>query len=162
MKIFLATDHAGFELKEKVKTWLKGLGYTVEDEGAFAKDDQDDYPDFCHIVGKRVSSNPDEDRGIVFGGSGQGEAIVVNRYKGVRAAVYYGGDDGIVTLSRVHNNANVLSLGARFVKEDEALKAIELWLKTDFPGDERHQRRIAKIDAGSGEASEEAKQDYEF
>ena len=155
MKIFLAADHAGYALKEAVKVRLKSLGYTVHDEGAFALEENDDYPDFVHLVGKQVAVNPDEDRGVIFGGSGQGEAMVANRYPGVRAAVYYGGDEGLVTLSRVHNNANVLSLGARFVKEDQALAMVELWLKTDFPGDDRHVRRINKID-------QEERAEYQF
>ena len=145
MRIYLAADHAGFQLKEEVKTWLKGLGYAVSDEGAFELDADDDYPDFIHLVGRQVASDP-ESRGIIFGGSGQGEAMVANRYRGVRAAVYNGGGEKIITLSRVHNNANVLSIGARFISTEEALRMIKLWLETTFGGDERHVRRIAKID----------------
>ena len=146
MRIFMAADHAGFELKEKVKRWLKHLGYLVYDEGAFTLNPDDDYPDFMHIVAKQVSSNPDENRGIIFGRSGEGEAMVVNRYPGVRAVVYYGGNSKILVLSREHNNANVLSIGAGFVGEIEALDAIKQWLDMEFPGEERHTRRLAKID----------------
>lgn len=146
MKIFLGADHAGYAHKEAIKAWLKNLGYTVYDEGAFNADEDDDYPDFMHIVAKQVAGDPKTHRGIIFGGSGQGEAIVANRYKGVRAAVFYGGSDEIILLSRWHNNANVLSIGARFVSEEEAIKAVKLWLETEFPGERRHERRIAKID----------------
>ncbi len=146
MKIFLAADHAGFQLKEEVKKWLKSLGYDVSDEGAFTLDPQDDYPDFISIAAARVAANPEEDKAIVFGGSGQGEAIVSNRHRGVRAVVYYGGNEEIILLSRTHNNANVLSLGARFVSEEQAKSAIKFWLETEFPADERHARRVSKID----------------
>jgi ribose 5-phosphate isomerase B len=146
MKIFLATDHAGFALKEKVKGKLKSLGYTVHDEGAFVLDDGDDYPDFIRVAAKQVASNPEEDRAIVFGGSGEGEAMVANRYKGVRATVFYGGNEEIIVRSREHNNANILSIGAKFVSEEEAFQVIELWLNTAPAHDPRHLRRIAKID----------------
>lgn len=145
-KIFLAADHAGFSLKEKIKSWLKGLGYQVVDEGAFATDLADDYPDFMRIVGKQVASDPTNHRGLIFGGSGQGEAMVVNRETGVRAAVYYGGPAEIVRLSRDHNNANVLAIGARFVDEERTKEVIKLWLATEFSGADRHIRRIIKID----------------
>lgn len=146
MKIYLATDHAGFELKEKVKAWLKERGYTVHDEGAFELNPEDDYPDFVRVAAKQVAGNPEEDRAIIFGGSGQGEAMVANRYPGVRATVYYGGQPEIIDLSRSHNNANVLALGARFVSAKEAFEAIETWLKAPAATDERHLRRVAKID----------------
>jgi len=144
MTIYLASDHAGFELKGKIKDFLVKNGYEAEDLGPFAYDANDDYPALIRPAAERVSQNP-EDRAIVLGGSGQGEAMVSNRYKNVRAAVYYGGNMDIVKLSREHNNANVLSFGARFVKEEEALEAVKLWLETPFLGEERHQRRIAKI-----------------
>ncbi len=146
MTIFLAADHAGLALKDKVRAWLKGLGYDVADEGAFELDEKDDYPDFMSIVAKQVASDPSEHRGIIFGGSGQGEAMTANRYPGVRAAVYYGGAEKIITLSREHNDANVLAVGARFVDEAEAIKMVKLWLETKFTGEERHRRRIAKVD----------------
>jgi ribose 5-phosphate isomerase B len=146
MRIFLATDHAGFELKEKVKAWLKELNYDVHDEGAFELSADDDYPDYIRMVAKQISSSPNEDRGLIFGGSGQGEAMVANRYPHVRAAVYYGGQPEIVPLSREHNDANILSLGARFVSEIEAREVITRWLETKFSDEARHARRIAKID----------------
>lgn len=146
MKIFLGCDHAGFEFKERVKGWLKGLGYEVYDEGAFAYEEDDDYPDFASIVAKQVAGNPAENRGLIFGGSGQGEAMTANRYRGVRAAVYYGGPEKIILLSRVHNDANVLSIGARFADEGTVRDMIKLWLETEFPKEPRHWRRIQKID----------------
>lgn len=149
MKIYLATDHAGFELKEKVKGFLKNHGYNIEDCGAHEFDKEDDYPDFIAKAAEAVSKDPEDSKGIIFGGSGQGEAIVANKYKNIRAAVFYGGSDSleIIKLSREHNNANVLSIGARFVKDEEAIKAVKFWLETPFPGEERHKRRIDKISA---------------
>lgn len=146
MRIFLATDHAGFELKELVKKWLLEQKYEVSDEGAFELDPTDDYPDFIRFVAQRVAANPDEDKGIIFGASGQGEAMAANRSRHVRATVYYGDNPHIIQLSREHNNANVLSIGARFVKPAEALEMIKLWLTTPFSGEERHARRNAKLD----------------
>jgi len=147
MKIFLGTDHAGFELKEVLKKYLRDeLGYEVSDEGAFALDLDDDYPDFVRIVAKRVASDPGGSRGVILGGSGQGEAIVANRFKNVRAVVYYSNNLDIIKLSREHNDANVLSLGARFLTADEAKKAVKLWLETKASSNERHLRRIKKID----------------
>lgn len=145
MKIYLGSDHAGFELKEIIKEYLTSKKYEVEDMGALKYEAQDDYPDFVRPVALAVAKNPDKDRGIIFGGSGQGEAMVANRIKGVRAIVFYGGPMKIVDLSREHNNANVLSLGARFITEEEAKMTVEFWLRTGFAGG-RHQRRIEKID----------------
>jgi len=143
-KIYLGTDHAGFDLKEHVKKHLLKLGMEVEDLGAHKLNPKDDYPDFIIPVAKKVAQNPTS-RGIVFGASGQGEAIAANKIKGIRAALYYGGDMEIVRLSRTHNNANILSLGARFLAKEEAIKAINMWLKTDFTNEPRHIRRIKKI-----------------
>ncbi len=146
MKIYIGSDHAGFELKNTLIDFLIGLDYEVSDEGAFKYDEQDDYPDFISKVAKKVSENPDENKGIVLGGSGQGEAIVANRFSGVRAVVYYGGNKEIIELSREHNDANILSLGARFLSEDNTKEIVKLWLETKFSGEERHRRRIEKID----------------
>lgn len=144
MKIHLGSDHAGFELKEKLIIFLRELGHDVSDHGARAFDENDDYPDFVTPVAKAVAENP-ESRGIILGGSGQGEAMAANRASGARAAVYYGGPLEIVKLAREHNNANILSLGARFLIEDEAKEAVRLFLETDFSGDERHVRRLKKF-----------------
>lgn len=146
MKIFIGSDHAGFELKGKLMAYLLGEGHDVVDKGAFKYDEKDDYPDFIEAVAKEVSAMSETARGIILGGSGQGEAIDANRFPHVRAAEYYGGPLEIVKLSREHNDANVLSLGARFLNEDEAKQAVKLWLETKFSGEERHVRRIGKID----------------
>ena len=143
-KIFLGSDHAGFELKEHIKKYLLKLGMKVEDLGAHKFDSQDDYPDFIVPVAKKVAQNPNS-IGIIFGASGQGEAIAANKIKGIRAALYYGGNMEIVKLSRTHNNANILSLGAKFLTKQEATEAVNAWLKTDFSSEARHIRRIKKI-----------------
>ena len=142
--IVLATDHAGFELKEHVKRFLTKKGYDVKDFGALEYDGLDDYPDFILPAAKYISEH--KLIGIIFGGSGQGEAMAANRIKGIRAAVFYNGPDEIVELSRLHNNANILSIGARFVSSQKVEKVIELWLSTDFEGC-RHEKRINKLDS---------------
>ncbi len=143
--IVLATDHAGFHLKEYVKKYLSNLNYDIKDFGAFEYESKDDYPDFINPAAKFISEN-DNTMGIIFGGSGQGEAMAANRFKGVRAAVFYGGSDKIIELSRLHNDANVLSFGSRFVEPEDAIDLIEKWLKIEFEGG-RHQQRIEKLDS---------------
>ena len=144
MIIHIATDHAGLELKEKVKLYLSKLDHEVVDHGAYEYDALDDYPDFIFPCAEAVS-NDSNSKGIILGGSGQGEAMAANRVKGVRAAVFYNGPDEIIKLSRQHNDANILSLGARFMSDQEMYKIIELWLSTDFESG-RHKRRIEKLD----------------
>lgn len=143
MKIYLASDHAGFELKEKCIAFLLTLGYEAIDMGPATFDAEDDYPDYIRPLALKVSEG--ESLGVVFGGSGTGEAIVANRVPGVRAGVYYGGTLEIPKLAREHNNANVLSLGARFISEEEAFQAITVFIETSFSNEERHMRRIQKI-----------------
>lgn len=145
MKIVFATDHAGFELKEKLVPFVKELGYDVEDLGAHEYKSTDDYPDFIEKAARAVAKDPDQVKGIILGGSGEGEAIVANRFSGVRAVVLAQANMEIVKLSREHNDANILSIGARFLTEDEAKQAVQLWLETPFSSDERHERRIDKI-----------------
>jgi len=145
-QVYFAADHAGFELKNTLMAFVREMGYVVEDCGATMYDAVDDYPGFMACAAQAVSKNPECARGIILGGSGQGEAMVANRFKGVRAAVYYGGTTDIVELSREHNDANVLSLAARFLSEEEAKEAVKKWLNTAFSGEERHVRRIKKID----------------
>lgn len=142
--IYLGTDHAGFELKEKIKQLLIKEGYQVKDFGAYQLNKDDDYPDFISRAAEAVSKNPQE-RAIILGGSGQGEAIVANKFPNVRAVVYYGEQQDLPQLTRQHNDSNILSLGARFLNEEEALKAVKLFLITPFSNEERHIRRIEKI-----------------
>lgn len=160
MQIFIGADHAGYQLKEKLKIYLGELGHAVEDKGAFKYNADDDYPDFSQEVAKSVASNKGS-FGIILGGSGQGEAMCANRVSGARVAVFYGqavaqepidikgqkSKDSfeIVKLARAHNDANILSLSARFLSEDEIKFAVELFLTTKFPGDQRHIRRISKL-----------------
>jgi len=160
-KVFIGSDHVGFEFKAKLITYLTELGYEVHDKGAFEYDKADDYPDFILPVARAVAENPDEYVGIVMGGSGQGEAMVASSVKGVRAALFYTpalpkkavdaagrqSEDPyeMIRLTREHNNSNVLSLGMRFVSEDEAKKAVKMWLESPFTGIERHARRIEKF-----------------
>ena len=145
MKIFIGTDHAGFELKEALVAFLRAEGHEVEDKGAYAFEALDDYPDFIRPVAEAVAED-EHARGIILGGSGQGEAMCANRVKGARAVVYYGGAVDIVLLSREHNDANILSLGARFIESEEAKEVVKLWLATPFSGAEKHARRIKKLD----------------
>jgi ribose 5-phosphate isomerase B len=161
MKIYLGADHPGFELKEKIKALLSEKGYDTEDCGAFEFNKDDDYPDFVSKVSKNVSSDPENSRGIIFGGSGQAEMMLANKFKNVRCALFYSpaipvstidvtGTQSIdpyeiVKLTRTHNNANMLSIGARFLKLEEVINAINLWLETPFSNDSRHIRRINKI-----------------
>lgn len=159
--IFIASDHAGFELKKKLVEFLKTEGHEVENLGSVEFNPDDDYPDFVYPCALRVAQGKLDDVGIVIGGSGQGEAMVANRVKGVRAAVFYGpvkpvGEVDvtgkisqdvfeILRLTREHNDANILCLGARFLRDDEAIQAVKTWLETKFSGEERHARRIEKI-----------------
>jgi len=145
MRIYLATDHAGFAFKEELKAELLRQGFDVEDCGAYSYDESDDYPDYIARAARAVSENPDTSRAIIFGGSGQGEAIVANKFPSVRAAVFYGLSGEIVTLSREHNNTNILSIGARFVSPEEMKRIVLVWLETHFSYEERHVRRLNKI-----------------
>ena len=160
MKVYLATDHGGFELKNQLVEFVKSLGYEAEDCGALVNDPNDDYPAIIAGAAAKLSIDAMEgkdSRAIVIGGSGQGEAIVANRFKGVRCALYYGPAGktqtdmsgkqlDMLASTREHNNANALSIGARFLSVDEVKKAVEEWLALPFSGEERHARRIAQID----------------
>jgi ribose 5-phosphate isomerase B len=153
MKIFIGTDHAGFGLKEVLVEHLKTKGHEVIDKGAYKFDEADDYPDFIIPVAEEISKDPVNSKGVVFGATGQGEAMVANRFPNVRAAVYYGeadcvvdDDADVILRSRVHNDANVLSLGARYLTEEQMINAVDQWLETPFTGIERHARRIQKIE----------------
>ncbi len=148
MKIYLATDHAGFPLKEEVKKYLESESHEVYDCGALTLEPGDDYPSYMAEASAHVQHDAlhDPSWAIIFGGSGQGEAIVANRFKHVRAIVYAGGNLELVKLGREHNDANVLSIGARFVSFTEAKQAIDLFLSTPFSHEERHADRIIQIE----------------
>lgn len=147
--VHIGSDHAGFYLKEALVTYLKKLNYEVIDHGANFYDPYDDYPDFVIPVAKAVSERPATVKGIIIGGSGQGEAMAANQFPEVRAAVFYGNkifkSTNILKLSREHNDANILSLGARFISTSEAKSAVKVWLKTPFSGEYKYIRRIKKI-----------------
>jgi ribose 5-phosphate isomerase B len=164
MRIALATDHAGFEQLKSLQVFIESLGHECWNFGPQEFKPQDDYPDFIRPAAEKVSSGECE-RGLILGGSGQGEAIAANRFRAVRCAVFYGpvfplrivdaeGHESrdpyeIIRLSRKHNDSNMLSLAARFVTLEDMKQAVKLWLETDFSGEERHKRRINKIDGAS-------------
>ena len=162
-KVFIGTDHAGFNMKTKLIPFIEKLGYEVVDCGDYKFNPTDDFPIYISKVAKSVALNPDCNIGIVLGGSGQGEAIIANRYPNVRAIVYYG-DAGffkgleIIKLGKQHNNSNVLSLGARFISQKKAEKAVKKWLETPFTYEERHKRRIKEIET----LSKQIKCNYDF
>jgi ribose 5-phosphate isomerase B len=143
--IHLAADHAGLLHKDAVCNWLQSLGLSVVDHGPHTFDPLDDFPDTIAPAARAVAAHPLQEKAIVFGGSGQGEAMVANRFPALRAAVYYGGPDDIITLSRTHNDANVLSIGARFVSVDDAKRVIWLWLHTSVADDQKYVRRNTKL-----------------
>jgi ribose 5-phosphate isomerase B len=163
MTIYFATDHAGFELKNELLAYVKNeLGYTVEDCGAHELDVADDYPDFVHKAAAAVSEDPENRQAIIVGASGQGEAICANRHKGIRAVLYYGepaqnqvdaaGKElDMIESTRVHNAANVLSLGARFISTFQAKEVVQKWLEVSQGSEERHVRRIQKLDSPPSE-----------
>src|SRR3979411_8957 len=130
MKISLGTDHAGFRYKEKVKAFLTELGHEVKDFGTF-NEDTVDYPVFIRAAAEAVARG-ECDRGIVFGGSGNGEAMAANKVKGVRCALCW--NEELARLSRQHNDSNVLSLGQRMIPEELALEIVRVWLGTPFEG----------------------------
>ena len=160
MKIYIGSDHTGYELKEKLKIYLHGLSHEVEDKGSFKYEANDDYPDFIKLVAEAVARDNDS-FGVLLGGSGQGEAMCANRVPGARAALFYGeavakqaidikgtksaDSFEIIKLARAHNHANILSLGIRFLSEDEIKFAVELFLSTKIDSAERHQRRVKKL-----------------
>jgi ribose 5-phosphate isomerase B len=161
MKIALSTDHAGFEDLPKLQAFLEQKGHECVNFGPKTLDMSDDYPDFIFPAALAVA-NGECELGIIWGGSGQGEAIVANRVKGVRCVVYYGpatakrainaegdvaqDDLEILRLAREHNNSNMLSLGARFLDQSDVETAVSVWLSVPYTGADRHARRIQKID----------------
>jgi ribose 5-phosphate isomerase B len=142
MKIAIGSDHGGFELKEKVKKFLKEKGYEYQDVGAETNDPNDDYPEYGRKVGEAVASGK-VDRGIVICGTGIGISIAANKVPGIRAAV--ANNTEIAKISRMHNDANVLALGGRVKTEESPLDIVGVWLDTPFSDEERHERRIEQI-----------------
>jgi ribose 5-phosphate isomerase B len=142
MKIYIGTDHAGFEFKNEIKEFLTQQGYEVIDCGALTFDKNDDYPDFIAKVGQNVS-NDNNSKGIVLGKSGAGECIVANKYKNVRAFLAVNEEN--VKLSRTHNDANIISIGSEIVSLENAKNLIKIFLNTPFSNEQRHTRRINKI-----------------
>ena len=142
MKISLGTDHAGFKYKEKVRQLLEELGHEVKDFGTF-NEEPVDYPLFIRPAAEAVVRGETE-RGVVFGGSGNGEAMAANKVHGVRCALCW--NEETARLSRQHNDANVLSIGQRVIAEDMALKIVRVWLETPFEGG-RHQKRVEQLNA---------------
>jgi len=141
MNIAIGSDHAGYEYKQAIIPMLKSLGHTIKDFGT-TSDEPVDYPDFIFPVARAVAQNEFE-RGIVLGGSGNGEAITANRIPGIRCALCLNED--LARMSRKHNNANMISLGQRMMSRDMALCCVKIWLETSFDGG-RHLQRIKKID----------------
>lgn len=163
MTIALATDHAGFEDLKELQSYLESLGHQCRNLGPKSYQPEDDYPDFIRPAALAVASGQCQ-MGIILGGSGQGEAMAANRVPGVRCAVFYGTSVArrpidaaghtsrdpyeVIRLSRQHNNANMLSLAARFVSLSEMQHAVKLWLETPFSDESSHLRRLAKLDEG--------------
>jgi len=141
MKIAIGSDHAGFQYKERIKEFLRTLGHDVTDFGTDSEEPVD-YPLFCRPVALAVARG-DVDRGVVLGGSGNGEAMTANRVRGVRCALCWNTESA--RLGRVHNDANVISLGQRMMSEVEAIEIVRVWLHTEFEGG-RHIRRIQMLD----------------
>ena len=144
MRIHIGCDHAGYELKNHLMEWLSSHGHEAVDHGPSAYDPDDDYPPFCLDAAQAVAADP-ASLGIVIGGSGNGEQIAANKVDGVRAALAW--SEETARLSRMHNDANVISLGARMHPVDEATRFVEIFLSTDFTGEARHARRIAMLSA---------------
>ncbi len=146
MRVFIASDHAGFDYKKELIPFIESIGCEVVDCGADKLNEEDDYPEFISKVARRVSDDPDNVKGVILGGSGQGEAMLANRFNGVRAAVYNADNLDIIRVSREHTDANILSIGARFVTLEHTKEAVKLWLETKFPRQEKYARRIAQAE----------------
>jgi ribose 5-phosphate isomerase B len=143
MRVFLGSDHAGFDLKARLIAHLSELGHDPVDCGVHTFDPQDDYPPPCIAAGARTVADPGS-LGVVIGGSGNGEQIAANKVHGVRAALVW--SDETAQLAREHNNANIIAIGARNHPDADAIRFVEIFLATPFSGAERHQRRIAMLE----------------
>ena len=161
MKVYFAADHAGFELKNILLAFVRDeLGHETQDCGAATFDVNDDYPEIIASAARELSEDTlagRDSRALLLGASGQGEAMVANRFKGVRCALYYGiprrtqtdaaGNElDMLAATRIHNNANALSLGGRFLTAEEAKEAVQKWLAVPFTNETRHARRVNQID----------------
>ncbi|WP_283137857.1 ribose-5-phosphate isomerase [Rhizohabitans arisaemae] len=144
MRVYIGADHAGYELKNHLVTWLKEQGHDPVDCGPFVYDGQDDYPPFVLRAAAGTAAEPGS-LGIVIGGSGNGEAIAANKVAGVRAALVW--SEETATLGREHNDANVISVGSRMHSQEEATRFVEVFLATPYSGAERHTRRIEMLSA---------------
>lgn len=142
--IYIASDHAGFRLKEEIKDYLDELGIKYRDLGPKEFDPDDDYPDFAFKVAKKVGQNPDEDKGILICGTGQGVALAANKVEGIRAVLAW--NEFTAEAARAHLSANILTLGGQTTPLNTAKKIVAKWLSTGFSGDERHKRRLKKIE----------------
>jgi ribose 5-phosphate isomerase B len=139
MRVHLGSDHAGLELKEHLLAWLRDNGHEPVDHGPFVYDAVDDYPVFCLRAAEGVAKDPGS-IGVVIGGSGNGEQIAANKVEGIRAALVWNAD--IAVLAREHNDANVISIGGRMHSVDDMTHFVDMFIRTPFSGDARHQRRI--------------------
>jgi ribose 5-phosphate isomerase B len=145
MKIYLASDHAGFKLKNELFAYLTRNGFDVEDVGAVSLDPKDDYPQFAYAAVTQVLGSTDKDpRAILVCGGGQGMAMAANRVKGIRASVIW--DEEEAKMTRLDNDSNVLALPGRILSADKANSIVETWLNTEFSGAQRHRRRIDELD----------------
>lgn len=160
MNIYIASDHAGYEMKNELKEYLSDLGYNVEDLGANTYNPEDDYPDYAKLISENISKDV-TNIGILICGTGQGEIMAANRNPAVRCALFYGeaipktqidisgteSNDSyeIIKLARSHNNANVLALASRFIDIEQAKKAVSVFIETPFSNEERHVRRLSKF-----------------
>ena len=155
MRVHLASDHAGYAHKSHLLTHLTAAGHDVVDHGAFEYDAEDDYPAFCFAAGEAVVAEPGS-LGIVIGGSGNGEQIAANKVEGIRAALVL--NESTAVLARQHNDANVISIGARQHTEEEAIRFVDLFIAEPFSGEERHVRRLDKVLAIEARYSTEKEQ----
>ncbi|MCT2590479.1 ribose-5-phosphate isomerase [Streptomyces sp. N2-109] len=144
MRVYLGSDHAGYELKNHLVEWLRSAGHEPVDCGPHIFDAQDDYPPFCLRAAERTAADA-ESRGIVIGGSGNGEQIAANKVRGVRCVLAW--SEKTAALGREHNEANVISVGARMHTTDEAVSFVETFLNTPYSGEDRHTRRIEMLSA---------------
>lgn len=142
--LYIGADHRGYNLKEEIRKYLDELKMKYEDLGAFSLNPDDDYPDYAKEVAQRVAEAPEEHRGILFCGSGVGVNIVANKFDGIRSALVW--NEKVAKASRVDDNANVLSLPADDLTTEETKKIVKIWLETPFTREERHYRRIKKIE----------------